>query len=153
MKTVCLRREAPDLYSLGAVGYFLLTGVQVFEAKSVIEVCTHHLNTAPVPPSQRVDEKISPQLEQLILRSLEKDPARRPATAVDLENALASCGEAGSWDVSQARERWVDLEKELSKAAGDRGAQLKAERRSTNLTLTIDRENRLPAEGGPPGHS
>ncbi len=43
-----------DLYAVGAVGYFLLTGQPVFEAESVVDLCQKHVSTPPVPPSERV---------------------------------------------------------------------------------------------------
>ena len=83
-----------DLYALGAVGYFLLTGQDVFTGRTVPEVCGHHLHSAPVPPSRRLGAPIPADLEALILSCLEKDPARRPADATALRTALRACGDA-----------------------------------------------------------
>ncbi len=80
-----------DLYALGAVGYFLVTGQDVFTGRSVPEVCGHHLHSVPVPPSARLGAPIPADLEALILRCLEKDPAQRPADANELRNALRAC--------------------------------------------------------------
>lgn len=77
-----------DLYALGAVGYFLLTGSAPFSGQSAVEVCAHHLHTDPVPPSTRTGRAIPRELEALILRCLEKDPSKRPASAASLERAL-----------------------------------------------------------------
>ena len=67
-----------DLYALGAVGYFLLTGRHVFEGGTLVEVCSHHLRTPPVAPSKRLGRPLPPDLESVVLSCLEKDPARRP---------------------------------------------------------------------------
>jgi len=47
-----------DIYALGAVGYFLLTGEHVFTGKTIVEVCAHHLHTDPVPPSERLGRPV-----------------------------------------------------------------------------------------------
>ena len=96
-----------DLYSLGAVGYFLLTGQHVFDGRTVVEVCSHHLHTRPVPPSQRLGGAPVPaDLEALVLRCLEKDPAARPADARALQQALRACADADAWTEDDAR-RWL----------------------------------------------
>lgn len=76
-----------DLYSLAAVGYFLLTGTHVFEADTVVEVCGKHLHEAPEPPSARVPN-VHPDLEALLLQCLEKHPDHRPHDAKALYDAL-----------------------------------------------------------------
>ena len=55
-----------DLYALGAVGYFLLAGRNVFEGRTVVEVCSHHLHTPPLPPSERLGRPLPSQLEAVI---------------------------------------------------------------------------------------
>ena len=69
-----------DLYALGAVGYFMLSGHHVFSGATLVEVCAHHLHTRPVPPSERLGRPLPAALEAIVLACLEKDPARRPAT-------------------------------------------------------------------------
>jgi len=96
-----------DLYALGAVGYLLLTGRDVFGGRNVFEVCSHHLHTPPVPPSERLGRRISKDLEQLILSCLEKDPSRRPASAQELQAALHHLGDAHSWTDDDARQWWA----------------------------------------------
>ena len=64
-----------DLYSLGAVGYFALTGQNVFQGRTLVEVCSHHLHTKPEPPSKRLSQPLPADLEALVLDCLEKDPA------------------------------------------------------------------------------
>jgi serine/threonine-protein kinase len=94
-----------DLYALGAVAYFLLTGSAVFDGAGVIEVCAMHLHERPVPPSSRIDGTLPPPLEALVLRCLEKNPDDRPATAAELAEALLHCGVA-PWTHRDARAWW-----------------------------------------------
>jgi serine/threonine protein kinase len=80
-----------DLYGLGAVAYFLLRGSPVFHGRSVVEVCSHHLHTAPEPLSVALGGAISAELEGIVLECLAKDPAERPASASELRHRLADC--------------------------------------------------------------
>ena len=96
-----------DLYSLGAVAYFLVTGQHVFEPASVGEVLTQHLNDAPMPPSQRAGREIHPKLEALILRCLAKQPEDRPQSAqelVEILEKLQRSRDIGGWTQADARE-------------------------------------------------
>ena len=80
-----------DLYALGCVAYWLLTGQLVFEGKNPMEVLVHHVQDEPKPPSQRSEFEIPPALDELILCCLEKDPAKRPASAEELYRQLDAC--------------------------------------------------------------
>ncbi|HTV19511.1 MAG TPA: serine/threonine-protein kinase [Polyangiaceae bacterium] len=80
-----------DLYGLGAVAYFLLRGAPVFHGRSVVEVCSHHLHSAPEPLSQALGAALSPELESLVMSCLAKDRAARPASAAELGRRLARC--------------------------------------------------------------
>jgi serine/threonine-protein kinase len=94
-----------DIYALGAVGYFLLTGSAVFRGQSLLEVAAQHLHQAPVPPSERVDQPIPKALEALLLRCLAKNPLDRPQTAAELIAELKAC-EAGEWSARDSGEWW-----------------------------------------------
>jgi len=96
-----------DLYALGAVGYFLLTGRDVFGGNS-FEVLGHHLHSRPVPPSERLGAPVPAELERLILSCLEKEPARRPASAHALLAALRAMGDAHAWSDDDARAWWAE---------------------------------------------
>jgi serine/threonine-protein kinase len=80
-----------DLYGLGAVAYFLLSGAPVFRGRSVVEVCGHHLHTSPERLSVVLGEGIPAELEQIILDCLAKDAAQRPASAAALAQRLSRC--------------------------------------------------------------
>ena len=95
-----------DLYSLGAVGYWLLAGKPVFEAKSIIEICVQHVECEPVAPSEKRGEPIAKDLEQLILNCLKKKPDQRPQSAHELLNELSACKAAGSWTQDDAARWW-----------------------------------------------
>lgn len=114
-----------DLYSLGGVAYYLLSGTPVFRG-SVVEVFGHHLHTAPEPLSQH-DDGIDPGLERLVLRCLAKDPGERPESAAALAVALQQCPRADAWTRARAA-AWWDAER----------AAIAARRRSVEpSTMTI----------------
>jgi serine/threonine protein kinase len=97
-----------DLYALGAVGYFMVTGTHVFPGRTPIEVCGHHLHTRPEPPSARLGRAVPRDLERLLLDCLEKDPSLRPPTATDLQRRVRECRAYGAWDSDRARRWWQD---------------------------------------------
>ena len=94
-----------DLYALGAVAYLLLTGTPVFSAKTVVEICAHHLHTAPVPPSQRLGACVPPDLERIVLRCLAKSPAERPQSARALLHELDGAA-VETWSAADAANWW-----------------------------------------------
>jgi hypothetical protein len=93
-----------DIYALGAVAYYLLAGVDVFDGKSVVEICGKHLHQEPEPPSAR-GVAISAELEAVVLACLNKDPDRRPQSAAELRSRLEACA-VEPWDSAQARAWW-----------------------------------------------
>ena len=95
-----------DIYALGCVAYWLLTGRQVFESGNGMQIIVDHLRTPPVPPSHRAGQAIPPGLEQVVLRCLEKDPARRPASAAELSRELEELGIEALWTDARARAWW-----------------------------------------------
>jgi len=96
-----------DLYSLGAVGYWLLTARTLFDSSNVDELLDGHVNATPKPPSVRLNHPLSPDLEDIIMRCLDKAPEQRPHSAEDLDHALARCALAGSWTPEQAEAWWA----------------------------------------------
>ncbi len=95
-----------DLYSLAAAGYFLLTGKPVFDANNVLEVIRHHLDTPPVPPSERAPRPLSTDLERLILACLAKSPDERPPSAAALAESLSRCVPLEPWTAADAQRWW-----------------------------------------------
>jgi len=106
-----------DLYALGAVAYFLLTGTAVFEAATVVEMCSKHLLEQPTAPSKRLGRDLPADLEALVLACLAKDRDARPASAAALRTALLRCKDAERYDPETARDWWKG-----------RGAELRASR-------------------------
>jgi eukaryotic-like serine/threonine-protein kinase len=99
-----------DLYALGAVTYFLLTGRPPFEANTVMKVIIAHARDPVVPPS-RLRHGVPADLEHVVLRCLAKDPAQRYPSAEALEDAFAGCAAAGDWDARRAAEWWHAIER------------------------------------------
>jgi eukaryotic-like serine/threonine-protein kinase len=95
-----------DLYGLGCVAYWLLTGQRVFTGHTPVEVLIHHVNTAPVSPSERAGIHVPPSLEALVLSCLAKDPNGRPPSAEWLAARLVECETAGDWTPQRARAWW-----------------------------------------------
>lgn len=98
--------ERSDIYSLGCVAYWMLTGVPVFEGQTPMEVIVNHAKTPPVPPSQRTEFRIPESLEQLVMASLEKDPDQRPQSMVELNQLLATSEVEEPWSEQRASAWW-----------------------------------------------
>jgi serine/threonine-protein kinase len=95
-----------DIYALGCVAYYLLTGRLVFEGGKTVQMIANHLQTTPVPPSQRTDRPVSPELERLILNCLAKSPNDRPQSAGRMLQALDWIP-TDAWGEQQATEWWT----------------------------------------------
>jgi eukaryotic-like serine/threonine-protein kinase len=95
-----------DLYAVGAVGYFLLTGHPVFEADDLAELCRLHTSKAPQSPSARLGSKVPVDLENALLACLEKSRSKRPQTARELANLLERCPAAAEWSIDDADAWW-----------------------------------------------
>src|SRR5262249_2627541 len=105
-----------DVYAVGAVGYFLLTGTPVFTGATVMEICMKHAREAPEPPSVRCGKPVSPALEALLLRCLAKTPSERPRDAAELLRELEACAVEGQWTAREAAAWWASHE--VAKSAG-----------------------------------
>jgi serine/threonine-protein kinase len=102
-----------DIYAVGCVAYFLLTGQLVFTGDTPMAVVVHHAHTLPIPPSERSELPIPPALDRLVLSCLAKNPAERPQSARDLSQRLAAIDGGSPWTDDRARE-WWDLHGELN---------------------------------------
>ena len=111
-----------DLYALGAVGYFLLTGTPVFRGSTLLEVLAHHLSTPPEPPSARLGMPIAPDLERLILQCLAKSPEDRPHDSKALQLALSRLSVDGTWTTADAAAWWERYRHRHVPEAGQPGA-------------------------------
>ncbi len=98
-----------DLYALGAVGYYIVSGRQVFEGQSAVEICAAHLHDQPERPSARAGCDVPADLEDVLMRCLEKDPEARPADAEELRRALMQCADAGAWGPAEAKAWWSEF--------------------------------------------
>ncbi len=97
-----------DLYALGAVAYYLLTGTTVFDGETVIEICMKHVQEQPQSLSERLGKPVSPDLEQIVMQCLEKDPNKRPQTAQDVILELSKCQNDGKWSIQDASQWWEE---------------------------------------------
>ncbi|MCA9071167.1 MAG: serine/threonine protein kinase, partial [Planctomycetaceae bacterium] len=96
-----------DIYSLGGVAYFLLTGHAPFEHEKAIKILLAHASQQPDPPSQ-LQPDIPVDLERVILRCLSKAPEDRYDSAKSLRTALSECSAAGLWTRENAAQWWRD---------------------------------------------
>ena len=94
-----------DIYSLGAVGYYLLTGHPPFEGDKPLKVLFAHAHEPVVPPSS-LRPAVPADLERVILRCLAKNPADRFPDAASLEAALSACESSARWNCTLAAEWW-----------------------------------------------
>ena len=95
-----------DIYSLGAVAYFLLTGRPPFQRNNAIQVILDHLQE-PVRRLTELRPELPANLEAIVLQCLEKDPAQRFADAQSLDGALANCAADSQWTEGDARQWWL----------------------------------------------
>ncbi len=127
-----------DLYALGAVGYYLLTGKVVFEGETAMSVFTQHLRETPVAPSARLGRSIPARLEALILAALAKDPADRPESARAFRDALLSCTDVPVWRESDAAAWWRERGQKLTRARAG-AAPVESRERTLVVDFSADR--------------
>jgi serine/threonine-protein kinase len=98
-----------DIYSLGGVAYFLLTGKAPFERETAMQMLLAHAHDAVEEPT-RLRPDVPADLQEVVLRCLEKEPARRFQDALSLEKALANCHCASAWTEERAAKWWKERE-------------------------------------------
>ena len=95
-----------DIYALGCLAYWLVTGQMVFTGRTAIETITQHAHSAPVPPSRRTELEIPEAFDRVVLACLEKRPEMRPATAAVLAQQLRTIDTGRSWTPDAAAAWW-----------------------------------------------
>ena len=95
-----------DIYALGCVGYWLLTGSLVFEGETPMEVVVNHVKSEPIPPSRRTELAVPKKLDDTILACLAKSPDDRPQTVEQLSDMLGECIAELPWNQVQAAAWW-----------------------------------------------
>ena len=113
-----------DLYAVGAVGYYLLTGDHVFGGRTLVEVCSHHLHTLPVRPSEKLGTPLPRDLEDVLLACLEKRPEARPRDANALAKQLAQCSCVDEWGDDEASAWWRDNRASVTRLTAARATAL-----------------------------
>jgi eukaryotic-like serine/threonine-protein kinase len=137
-----------DLYSLGALAHFLLTSAPVFPGRSLVEICAAHLHSVPSPPSA-LNAAVSAELDAIVLRCLEKQPAARFQSALALRQALLACPLPDGWGAEQAAHWWAQHRQAFQRHCAERRqAQLGSSSRDRSAALRVDVRGRA---GGAPG--
>ena len=94
-----------DIYALGCVAFWMLTGRNVFEGPTSIAILTQHVRDAPPAPSTLSETGIPPELDRIVLECLAKDPDDRPESAIELFRRLDACP-VQPWTAERARQWW-----------------------------------------------
>ncbi|MFL5327573.1 MAG: serine/threonine protein kinase [Gemmataceae bacterium] len=105
-----------DVYAVGAVGYFLLTGSPVFDGETVMEICMKHTQELPLSPSKRVGHAVNAELEAILLRCLSKQQNERPKDGGALLRELEMCRVTSEWTARDAEEWWSARDKSAGAA-------------------------------------
>ena len=116
---------ASDVYALGCVTYWLLTGQTVFKAANPTMMMMQHVQASPVPPSLKAPHPVPRDLEELVMRCLAKDAADRPRDAAELAQLLSRCRVALPWSDARAHDWW----------RGNRAAEIPVENRTGAIII------------------
>jgi len=99
--------ERTDIYGLGSVAYFLLTGTVVFNKPNVMAMALAQLTDGPEPPSKRSELPIPHSLERVVMSCLEKRPDDRPQSVAELRAMLDGCADVTPWTEADANHWWA----------------------------------------------
>ena len=117
-----------DIYAMGCVAYFLLTGQLVFTADTPMAILVHHAHTIPTPPSERSEMPIPRALDELVMACLAKRPGDRPQSSKELSLRLAAV-DVEEWTQERARQ-WWDTHEPAAPPAAEEVRSAKSEVRS-----------------------
>lgn len=109
-----------DIYGLGCLAYYLLTGSLVFDDANVTRLALKHVHDEPAAPSRRTSHPLPPDLEAIVLQCLAKKPDNRPHTAESLAQQLARCG-VEPWSKGDAARWWREHLPVTPSSSGARG--------------------------------
>ena len=98
--------QRADIYALGCVAYYLLTGEHVFHGRTPLQALVDHVGTPPGRPSARAASEVPGWLDDLVLACLAKDPADRPATVAVILQRIVMLEAGPKWTQAQARDWW-----------------------------------------------
>lgn len=105
VRDAAMADQRSDLYSVGAVGYTLLTGQPTFDSDSSVDVCLKQLKEMPLKPEERLGRPLPADLQNVLMSCLRKDPNERPRSIEDLQSALLQC-QADDWTRGDALQWW-----------------------------------------------
>ncbi|HTQ06999.1 MAG TPA: serine/threonine-protein kinase [Polyangiaceae bacterium] len=147
-----VRFQAPvdrraDLYALGCVGYWLLTGKRVFEAETRHDMLVMHAHQRPVLPSVRIGQKLHAELEAVIMACLEKNPDRRPQTARELRDRLDALHFEHPWTEERAALWWRHYRPTAAPARSPAPLEAPSPRASVESDAPAEPEHAVGAEG------
>jgi serine/threonine protein kinase len=103
-----------DVYAIGCVAFYLLTGTRVFKDGTQMQTLIDHVHTPPVAPSERVPGGLPREVDELVLSCLRKDRAERPTNAAAVLAAIKAANLAKGWSNDHARAWWQARLPELS---------------------------------------
>ena len=112
-----------DIYALGCVAYWLLTGQPVFDGATPMQIVMSHIQKMPVAPSRRTQRPIPESLDQIILSCLQKDPNDRPQTMQELAASLRNVPLEGVWTQELARGWWLENGSRAKRSAAAKSEQ------------------------------